>query len=65
MLYLVIKWQNSTASEVGIDADGTVQQDARQAELFATHEEAKNVANQHGGQVVTEERFFGADIDED
>ena len=65
MQYLVIKWDEATSREVGINADGTIEQDANETEQFATHEQAKAVADQHGGKVTTEERFFGSDDEEE
>ena len=65
MQYLVTKWDEQTQREVGIDSDGTVQQKAEQAELFVSHEEARKVADQHGGKVISESRMFGDDDDDD
>ena len=65
MQYLVIKWDEATQREVGIDSDGTVQQKAEQAELFATHKKARKVADQHGGKVITESKMFGDDEGDD
>ncbi len=65
MQYLVTKWDDKTQREVGIDSDGTVQQNAEKAELFASHSQASTVADQHGGKVITESRMFGDDNDDD
>lgn len=60
-MFLVIKHIDGITSDCGIDADGTIQPNASNAELFATYAEANSVAMKFGGQVASEDRIFGSD----
>ena len=60
-MFLVIKHIDGITGDCGIDADGTIQKNMDQAELFATRGEAETVARLHGGKVVRESAVFAYD----
>ena len=64
MQYLVIRWDAETQREIGVDSDGTVQQEVEQAELFATEAEARKVADRHGGKVITDSDYASGIVQE-
>ena len=60
MQFLVLRFDESTKREVGINGDGTTSA-PNQAELFPTRQAALTVAKKFGGQIQPESRVFADD----
>ena len=58
-MFIVLK--HVDGRDCGVDADGTVQRDLNEAELFSSASAAQAVADNHGGAVHDDERVLAED----
>ena len=61
-MYLVIKWIEATAREVGVNSDGSTARNLSHSELFSNRSEAAAVAEEYGGGVYAEDDVFGSEF---